>query len=48
MVKPDRPQMTISYGTEKMRFACRIRKAGIQTRHTLTILMLFIFNSSAK
>jgi hypothetical protein len=28
MVRPTRPQMTIHYGAEKMRFACRITKAG--------------------
>jgi len=26
-VQPDRPHMTIKYGAEKMRFACRLTKA---------------------
>jgi hypothetical protein len=33
MVQPDRPQMAICYGAEKMRFACRITKTIID-RHT--------------
>jgi len=33
MVEPDRPQMTVQYDAEKMRFACRITKVRIQT-HT--------------
>jgi hypothetical protein len=36
MIEPDRPQMTIKYGAEKMQFACRITKARIQT-HTNNI-----------
>ena len=30
-VEPDRSQMTIKYGEEKMRFASRITKSRIQT-----------------
>jgi len=29
MVKPERPQMTVLYGAEKMIFACLITKARI-------------------
>jgi hypothetical protein len=39
MVQPDRPDMTIKYGTENMRFACRITKARIQT-HTYNIVTM--------
>jgi len=31
--EPDRPQMTILYGVERMGFACRITTASVQT-HT--------------
>ena len=31
MVQPHRPQLTIQYGAEKLRFACRITKARTQT-----------------
>jgi len=30
-VKADRPQVAIQYGAEKMRFACRMTKARLQT-----------------
>jgi hypothetical protein len=36
VVQPARPQMTVEYGAERMRFACRTIKARIQT-HTLII-----------
>jgi len=37
MVDTDRPQMTIYYGTERMRFACRVTKARIQTSLDVTL-----------
>jgi len=33
MVQPDRPQMTIKYGAEKMQSACQMTKARIQTHN---------------
>jgi len=33
MVKPERPQVTMLYGAEKMRFACQVTKARIQTNN---------------
>ena len=38
IVEPDRPQMTIQYGAVKMRFACWITRARMQT-HTHTIIL---------
>jgi hypothetical protein len=40
-VEPNRPQMTIKYGAEKKRFACRINKARTQTHTHTTIRMVF-------
>jgi hypothetical protein len=41
MVEPDRPQISIKYGAEKMRFACRITKARRQTHaHNIQYLLL--------
>ena len=37
-VQPDRPQMAIQYGAEKMRIACRIAKSRTRT-HTLIIII---------
>jgi hypothetical protein len=31
MVQPDRPQVTVKYGAEKIRVACRITEEKIQT-----------------
>ena len=45
MVQPYRSQMTISCGTEKMRFACRVNKARIQT-HTHNVSFLLLFHGS--
>lgn len=33
IVQPQSPQMTIKYYAEKMRFVCRISKAGMQTQN---------------
>ena len=44
-VQPDRPQMTIWYGAEEMRFACRVTKARIQT-HTPAYLITITVKSS--
>ena len=45
MVKPDRPQMTIQYDTETMRFACRVTKAGRIT-DPLTYLLTYLLTYS--
>ena len=42
MVKPDRPQMKIKYGAEKVRFASRMTKARIHP-HTHNIYYLLPF-----
>ena len=38
MVDPDRPQMTIKYGAEKMPMTCHITKAIMPNTDTLIIL----------
>jgi hypothetical protein len=46
-VEPDRPQITIKYVVEKMRFACRITKARIQTdTHTLIIFHSYYLSTA--
>jgi hypothetical protein len=39
--EPDSPQMAMSYGAEKVRFACRIPKARTQTQaHYISYISL--------
>ena len=45
MAQPHRPQLTIQYGAEKVRFACRITKARAQT-HAQYLVLLFFRGSS--
>jgi len=41
MVEPEKTQITIKCGTEKMRFSCRITKARKDTHtHSLTLTIL--------
>jgi hypothetical protein len=47
IVEPDRPQMTISHGAEKMRVSCQIAKARMHT-HTHTIFNKYCFSSTTK
>jgi len=35
MVQPERPQMAIEYGTERMRLACRMTRARIQILYNI-------------
>jgi len=41
MVQPHRQQLTIQYGAEKVRFACRVTKARTQ-KHTLYLVLLVL------
>jgi len=47
MVQEDRPQMTIQYGAEKMRIACRLTKT-IKHRHMIRIFNSYRFSTAKK